>query len=116
MVMQRLMWLAAIVFALAALPACSSGSLLNATPVPIAFTISGAGPQVGKTAQLNGIAQMSDGSSKNVTSQVTDWASSDTTVATVATTGLVTGVKSGSVTITASYQGLSSPALALTVP
>lgn len=113
--MQRLICLAAAVLALAALPACSAGSLLNATPVPIAFAISGSAPAVGKTAQLNAVAQMSDGSSKDVTSQAA-WTSSDATIATVSSTGLLSGVASGPVTITATYQGFTSNSLILTIP
>ena len=114
--MRRIMCLAVVVAALAALPACSSGSLLNATPITIAFSISGAGPAVGKTNQLKGVAQLSDGSSKDVTSQVTDWASSATNIATVTSAGIVTGVASGTVTINASYQGFAAPPLSLNIP
>lgn len=114
--MQRLICSAAVALALAALPACSSGTLFNATPVPLAFSISGAAPQVGKTSQLKGVAQMSDGSAKDVTADTTGWTSSDTAVATVSSTGLVTGVASGSFTVTATYQGFTAVTPTLTVP
>ena len=112
---QRLLCFAAAALALAALAACSSGTLFNATPVPLAFGISGAAPQVGHTSQLKAIAQMSDGSAKDVTSDTTGWTSSDVAIATVSSTGLVTGVASGSVTVTATYQGFTG-AVPLIVP
>lgn len=112
--MQRLIYLAALACVVAVLPGCSSGTLFNATPVPIAFSVSGAGPQVGHTSQLKAVAQMSDGSAKDVTSDTT-WSSSDTTIATVSSTGLVTGVASGAVTITGTYQGFTATQ-SLTIP
>ena len=62
---------------------------------------------VGSTVQLTATGTYSDGSTKNLTSTAT-WATSSSTVATV-TGGLVTGVASGSSSITASYTGITSP-------
>ncbi len=73
---------------------------------------------VGTTAQFTANANYSDGTTQNVTSSAT-WTSSDTAEATVessgqANPGLASGVAAGSVTITATYNGLPGTA-ALTV-
>jgi hypothetical protein len=58
----------------------------------------------GQTEQLAAQASYSDGSTKDVTSLVS-WTSSDQTVATVSTTGLLAALNAGTVVITATYQG-----------
>jgi len=60
----------------------------------------------GTTMQLSAKAAYSDGSKVALTSGVT-WASSNTQLATVSSAGLVTGLKAGSVTIAATYGGVS---------
>ena len=55
---------------------------------------------VGKTTQFNALGSFSDDSTTDVTATVT-WTSSDTTIATVSSGGLATGVAAGTVTITA---------------
>ena len=60
---------------------------------------------VGGTNQLAAIGNFSDGSQQDLTNTAT-WTSSDTTIATVSTTGLATGVKiGGPVTIKATQCG-----------
>ena len=54
--------------------------------------------QVGKTAQLNATVQ---GASQTIT-----WTSSDTSIVTVNESGVVTGIKKGTATITASANGI----------
>lgn len=66
------------------------------------------------TQQLTATLNMSDGSTQDVTASAT-WTSSDETVATVSTGGLVTGVAEGTATITATAQG-QSDTCAVTVP
>ena len=92
---------------LAAFPACSAGSLFNTSPVPVGLSVSGSAPAVGHTSQLKAVAQMSDGSAQDVTS-LTAWSSSDTTLATVSSTGLMSAIASGAVTITGTYQGYTA--------
>lgn len=58
------------------------------------------------TVQLGNTATMSDGSTADVTTQ-TAWSIADPTIATISSTGLVTGLKTGVVDFTASYGGLS---------
>ena len=63
----------------------------------------------GVTEQLTATAVYSDNSTQSITSQVT-WQSSDATVATVSSTGLLTALKSGSVIATATWNGISGSA------
>jgi hypothetical protein len=60
----------------------------------------------GQANQLTATATLSDGTTQNVTSSAT-WQSSNATVATVSSTGLVTAVAAGTTTITATSQGRS---------
>ena len=57
----------------------------------------------------------SDGTTANVTSNVT-WNSSNASVASIASTGIATAAAFGSTNITASFGGVTSPASVLTVP
>ncbi|MGP8080149.1 MAG: Ig-like domain-containing protein, partial [Dehalococcoidales bacterium] len=69
---------------------------------------------VGYTQQFTATAISTDGSTADITSQAT-WASSDQSVATVSSTGVVTGIAPGQADITAFYSGVTSPAISLTV-
>ena len=70
---------------------------------------------VGLTEQFTATGTYSDGSTKVITSKVI-WASSDTTKATITSSGgLVTGVAAGTTNITAALNGITSPAVTLTV-
>ncbi|MCH1929498.1 Ig-like domain-containing protein [Shewanella sp. A25] len=69
---------------------------------------------MGTTVQLQAIATYSDGSTQTV-SNIVNWNSSNTSVATVSSTGLVTGVALGTASITASKDGVTSNAVAVTV-
>jgi hypothetical protein len=68
----------------------------------------------GSSAQLTATGTYSDGSMQNLTSAVA-WASSVTTVATINSSGLASGVALGKSNITASLSGIVSPADLLTV-
>ena len=60
---------------------------------------------IGQSQQLTATGTYSDGSTQDLSSQVT-WSSSNTGKATVSNTGLVTAVSSGIVSISASVQGV----------
>ncbi|MEZ6930081.1 beta strand repeat-containing protein [Aeromonas sp. S16(2024)] len=62
---------------------------------------------VGTTTRLTAIATLADQSTQDVSSQV-GWLSSNTAVATVDSTGLVTGVAAGSTTLSASLLGVTA--------
>ncbi|HBL01827.1 MAG TPA: hypothetical protein DDZ61_04275 [Aeromonas salmonicida] len=62
---------------------------------------------IGTTTKLTAIATFADQSTQDVSSQV-GWLSSNTAVATVDSTGLVTGVAAGSTTLSASLLGVTA--------
>jgi len=64
---------------------------------------------IGGTVQMSAVGTYSDGSTKVLGSGVY-WSSSDTTVATVTSSGLVKGVSANTATITGSYQTQSGSA------
>jgi hypothetical protein len=59
------------------------------------------------SAQLTATATFNDNTTKNVSGQAS-WSSSDTSIATVSSSGLVSAKSSGSATITATYTGLNA--------
>jgi uncharacterized protein YjdB len=74
-------------------------------PVVNSLSVTGTTPMtVGQQAQYTATANLSDGSSPNVSSQ-SQWASTNPSVATVDGNGVVTAVAQGTTTITATYQG-----------
>jgi trimeric autotransporter adhesin len=80
----------------------------------IAVSPSSASVLAGSTQQFTARANYSDNSSTDVSTSVT-WASSSTSVATISAGGLATGVAAGTSNITATLQGVTSPAATLTV-
>ena len=107
------------VLGLALLVGCGSGSLStinsgNPSPTPtpaVTLTSISVSPSVsslgiGATQQLKATGKYSDGSSKDLTSTVT-WSSSSSTVASVNATGMVLGLKSGNITISATQKKIS---------
>jgi hypothetical protein len=89
----------------------SSSSSGGSTPVVTAVAVTPTSPSVSVsgTKQFTATATYSDGSGKNVTASAA-WSSSDSTIASVQSTGqgspgLATGVAAGTATITASFGG-----------
>ena len=96
--------------------ASNNGNGGNAQPPVLqSIQVSPAGPSITLTVnasnrqQFTATGQYSDGSSKDLTSSVT-WSSSDTNVATIASSGLATGKAVGSTTITATSGSVSNKA------
>lgn len=86
----------------------SGTSAITVAVVPVAsVTVSPASASVlaGQTVQL--LATPKDASGNPLSGRAMSWSSSNTSVATVSTNGLVTGVTAGSVTITATSEGQS---------
>jgi uncharacterized protein YjdB len=96
----------------------SGTTTITVTLVPVAtVTVSpaSAGILVGGTQQLSAVTK--DSAGNTLTGRVVTWASSNTAVATVSASGLVTGVGAGSATITATSEGKSgSAAITVTTP
>jgi len=88
-------------------PTAPSGGGSSTAATITAVTVNG-DPSVvlGQTEQLKAMAKKSDGSEQDVTSQAS-WVSSDPSIATVTSTGVLSGLTLGNVTVTASYQGKS---------
>jgi Bacterial Ig-like domain (group 2) len=106
-----------IVVLILGMAACSSTP--TSTPIPtlsfIAVTpASPASLAVGYPQRFTATGTYSDGSTANITYQVT-WTSSDTAVATISSAGLVTGLVPGNTDITAALSGVTSPAVIVVV-
>jgi hypothetical protein len=95
----------------------SNSFLLRVTTLPlttIAISAPSSSLVKGSTEQFTAIGTYSDGSTANITSQVT-WASSVPATATINATGLATAVAVGSTNIGASLIGITSNSFSLTV-
>jgi trimeric autotransporter adhesin len=95
---------------LLAIAACGSGSSSSTAPRTLSsLAITPANPSVviGSTMQLTATGTYSDGATANLTSSVS-WTSSDSTVETVSSSGLVTGVGLGTAMVTASSGSVST--------
>lgn len=97
-----------VLFLLACTPACD-GFFVDPVLTSIAVGPSGQNVEQGKTLQMSARGTYDDGSVKTLTGSVI-WNSSDTGVATISTSGLVTGVSSGTSTITANSETVSGTA------
>ena len=87
---------------------CSSKSSSTSQILSIGIKPSQADSAVGLTMQFTATALYSNGTTKDITSQVT-WNSSDMDVATISPSGLANCVTIGSTHITASLSGIISP-------
>ncbi len=76
------------------------------TPAAIAVTAPSLSVQVGKSLQLS--AAVTDKTGKTMTGTAVAWSSTPTSVATVGSDGLVTGLSEGTVLVVASSQGVSA--------
>src|ERR1700690_15709 len=89
-----------------ALAACGSSTpkLQQISILPTPATI-----DAGTTQAFQATGHYSDSSTQDVSSSAT-WSSSDTSIATITSAGVATGVKAGTVTITATLSGISGTA------
>src|SRR5205807_5855272 len=90
---------------------------ITVTPVPVASVTvapASASVTVGQTAQLT--ATPKDASGNPLAGRVVTWGSSNTAVATVNGSGLVTGVAAGAATITATSEGQGGTAAITVTP
>lgn len=81
---------------------CSCGDFwVDVKLTSVAIDPANASVEVGKSVQLTAVAGYDDGTSKKLTTSVT-WSSSDSSVASVSSSGVLKGVSAGTATITAS--------------
>jgi uncharacterized protein YjdB len=91
--------------------ATSSGKtasvVVNTSLVPVStVTLSATKPaQIGRTIQLSSLLKSSTGTTLTTDQRVLGWASTDTTVATVSSTGVLTGVSAGTTVVTCVVEG-----------
>ena len=92
------------------LPACDSGTSPPLTP-PAAIVVSpdSAAIRVGHSLQM--IAVVTDSAGDTLSGYVVSWSSSDTSVATVSTSGLAAGVSAGNVAVTAALEDVQGGTL-----
>ena len=86
-------------------------TVTNAAPAPVAsvvFSLNASALQVGQTTQ--GSAILRDANGNLLTGRTVSYSSSNTAVATISSTGLVTAVAAGTATLTASSGGVSGGA------
>lgn len=93
--------------------ACGN-STTAASPTVSSVSVTGSAPDLGGTAQFVATATLSDGTAQNVTASAT-WQSADSSIAAVSSSGVVTGVGAGSVSISATYQNVAG-ADQITIP
>jgi uncharacterized protein YjdB len=79
----------------------------------VTVTPSSASIEAGATEQFSAVAK--DVNGNTVSSAIFTWAIGNSKIATINNTGLATGVSAGTVTVTASTGGVTSPAVTLTV-
>jgi hypothetical protein len=86
-------------------PTAPTARAAPAAPSPTLslVSVSGSAPAIGETSQFAATANFSDGTAQDVTNQAS-WLSSNTAVATVSNSGVVTGVGAGEADIGAVYQ------------
>ncbi len=96
----------------------STGLTIVAPPTLQSITVTPANTSLptGETEQFTATGTLSNDTTENLTSQVT-WTSSDTTWATINSTGLATAVSPGPVTISAAFDGITdSTGLTIVAP
>jgi hypothetical protein len=89
----------------ATLPTLTSIHITPAAPASLS---------VGSNQQFTAIGSYSDGSTENLTN-IASWGGSNNAIATVSSTGLAYGTASGTINITASYEGIISQVVSMAV-
>jgi hypothetical protein len=84
----------------------STTSAPSPTATVSSVVVSGTTPVVGATVQFSATAMLSSGTTQDVTTQAT-WSSSNASIATASSSGMVAGVAAGEADITATYQGVA---------
>jgi hypothetical protein len=103
---SRLAFVLALIAVLTACGSSSSSSTTSPSGLTLAITGMTSVIAIGQTSQL-GLSATMAGSTQTVTTQAT-WQSSNTAIATIGVTGLVTAQSYGATTITATFQGATT--------
>jgi Big-like domain-containing protein len=111
---SRVIALALIVVGLGFLTA-ACGSSSTAPSAVNTVTVTGAAPAVGASAQYSAVANLSNGTTENVTTTAT-WTSSNPDIATVSASGVVTAMAEGTVSINATFDNITGSAQAAVLP
>jgi trimeric autotransporter adhesin len=105
---------APIIFA--ALAACTSNAQTpNSAVSAVTVSPNPCGVAHASSQQMSAQATLADGSKEDITTNAT-WTSSNTSVATVDSSGNVVGVSGGTVTITAAFDGANGTAGCIIAP
>jgi hypothetical protein len=95
----------------------TGSATLTVVNLPVAtVVVTPASPTVAVLATLQLSAALSDSTGTALSGRTVTWSSSNTAVATVSTSGLVSGIAIGSATVTASAEGKSATAVVTVVP
>jgi len=90
------------------LAACGKSSATSPTTA-VVMNVTGTAPSVGKSAQYDAQIVFENGIGQDATTSAT-WASSNPAIATVSSTGVVTGVSVGTAFISATQSGVTGTA------
>jgi uncharacterized protein YjdB len=95
----------------------SGTSTVTVTQAPVAtVTIAPTAPSVAEDATVTLTATLKDASGNVLTGRVIVWSSGNTNTATVSQSGVVTGVKKGNVSITATSEGKNASVTVTVTP
>ena len=88
----------------------------NLTPLSVAIAVTNSTMIAGRTQQATAAGTFSVASGVPVTGFVTNWTSSNPSILTVNSSGLITAVNGGSATISATVNGVTGTSSSITVP
>ena len=113
--MRSLIAIASVVIVVAVLPSCGSNSPTNPSHLISVRLIGASTIAPGASAQFSLLAVFSPNSTTDV-STTAQWHSSDTSILTVSPAGLASAIRSGDVTVSATYGGFPSSLAVVVVP
>jgi uncharacterized protein YjdB len=88
----------------------------NLTPQSLTVTVTDSSMVAGQTQQATVVGDFQDASGITVTTSATNWTSSDPSVLTVDSSGVITAVNTGSATVSATVNGVTGTSDSITVP
>jgi uncharacterized protein YjdB len=88
----------------------------NLTPSSVNVTVANSSMIVGTSQPATAIGNFVNASGVPITTSVTNWSSSDTSVLTVNNNGVITAVSTGDATISATFDGITGASASISVP